>query len=199
MKIIGLTGGIGMGKSNAAAIFRRARIPVFDADATVHALQAKAGRAIPPIASAFPGTVTHGVLDRAALRRIVLSDPVALRKLEHILHPLVRAAQQRFLARARGAGKTLVVLDIPLLFETGGQSLVDHVVVVSAPADVQRARVRARRRMTDEQIAAIIGKQMPDSEKRARANTVIRTGLSRFHAARAIRRLLHTLRQEARP
>jgi dephospho-CoA kinase len=193
MKIIGLTGGIGMGKSTAAGAFRRAGVWVFDADATVHKLQARRGRALPAIAKAFPGTVRGGVLDRAALRAAVLADRAALKQLEAILHPLVRAAQRRFLARARGAARSLVVLDIPLLFETGGDRLVDHVVVVSAPAKVQLARVRARQRMSDSQIRAMIALQMPDVIKRARADTVIRTGLSRFYAVRAIRRLLQTI------
>jgi dephospho-CoA kinase len=190
MKIIGLTGGIGMGKSFAARVFRRAHVPVFDADATVHRLQATGGRAIPAIAGRFPGVVQNGVLDRAALRRIVLADKTELRALEQILHPLVRAAQRRFIARARAAGKRMVVLDVPLLLETGGDRQVDHVVVVSAPAAVQRARVRARRRMSDSDISAMIALQMPDAAKRARADTVIRTGLSRYHAQRAIRRFL---------
>jgi dephospho-CoA kinase len=190
MKIIGLTGGIGMGKSFAARVFRRAHVPVFDADATVHRLQAKGGRAIPAIAGRFPGVVQNGVLDRAALRRIVLADKTELRALEQILHPLVRAAQRGFIARARAAGKRMVVLDVPLLLETGGDRQVDHVVVVSAPAAVQRARVRARRRMSDSDISAMIALQMPDAAKRARADTVIRTGLSRYHAQRAIRRFL---------
>ena len=192
--MIGLTGGIGMGKSTAAAAFRRAGVPVFDADATVHALQAKGGWAVPAIAREFPGTVTDGVLDRAALRTIVLKDRVALRRLEAILHPLVRRAQRRFLAQARGRGASLVVLDIPLLFETGGNRNMDHVVVVSAPRDVQFARVRQRRRMKDAEITAMIALQVPDARKRAGADTVIRTGLSRFHAVRQIRRLLPRLR-----
>jgi dephospho-CoA kinase len=190
MKIIGLTGGIGMGKSTAAAAFRRAGVPVFDADATVHELQRHNGRAVPAIARAFPGTVEGGVLDRAALRQIVLADRDALTRLEGILHPLVRAAQRRFMAQARGRGASLVVLDIPLLFETGGNRSVDHIVVVTAPADVQKARVRRRRRMSDSQIAAILAAQAPDAVKRAAADAIIRTGLSRFHAQRTIRRFL---------
>ncbi len=190
MKIVGLTGGIGMGKSTAAKAFRRARVPVFDADATVHRLQGPRGRALPAINRAFPGTVVDGRLDRAALRQAVLSDRARMRVLEQILHPLVRAAQHRFVAAARARGARLVVLDVPLLFETGGDRLVDHVIVVSAPAAVQRARVRRRRRMSDSQIAAIIAMQMPDAEKRARADTVVLTGLSRFYAQRAIRRFL---------
>lgn len=190
MNIIGLTGGIGMGKSTAATAFRRAGVPVFDADAAVHALQRPGGRALPAIARAFPGTVTDGRLDRAALRAIVLADRAQLRRLEAILHPLVRAEQHRFIARARARGAHRVVLDIPLLFESGGHRHVDHIVVVSAPAAVQRHRVRLRRRMSDSEIEAMIRLQMPDREKRGRADTIIRTGLSRFHAVRAIRRFL---------
>jgi dephospho-CoA kinase len=191
MKVVGLTGGIGMGKSFAAAAFRRAGVPVFDADAVVHRAQAPGGRALPAIARVFPGVVADGVLDRAALRAIVLGDRARLRALEGILHPLVQAAQRRFLAQARGRGARLVVLDVPLLFETGGDKRVDHVVVVSAPAAIQRARVRARRRMDEAEIGRMIALQMPDAAKRARADTVIRTGLSRHHAQRAIRRFLH--------
>jgi dephospho-CoA kinase len=177
MKIIGLTGGIGMGKSTAAAAFRRCGVPVFDADAEVHRLQAPGGRALPAIEAAFRGTVKHSRLDRAALRARVLSDRAALKRLENILHPLVRHAQRRF-------------LDIPLLFETRGDRAVDYVVVVSAPATVQRSRVRARRHMADSEISAMIAAQMPDAAKRRRADTIIRTGLSRHHAVRQIRRLL---------
>jgi dephospho-CoA kinase len=166
MIILGLTGGIGMGKSTASAIFRRARIPVFDADAEVHRLQSPGGRALPVIAAAFPGTVIEGTLDRARLRAAVIGDPAALRRLEAILHPMVRAAEARFLAGARRRQVPLVVLDIPLLFETGGADRVDRIVVVSAPPAVQLARVRKRRRMAPEQIAAIIARQMPDARKR---------------------------------
>jgi dephospho-CoA kinase len=190
VKILGLTGGIGMGKSFAAKTLRRAGVPVFDADAAVHRLQARGGRALPAIAAAFPGTVQAGVLDRAALRAAVLPDQAQLRVLEKILHPLVRAEQRHFLARARAAGHTLAALDIPLLFETRGDRHVDAIMVVSAPRAIQEARVRRRRGMTEAQIARVIGLQMPDVEKRARADVVIRTGLSRFHATRAIRRWL---------
>jgi dephospho-CoA kinase len=193
MRVIGLTGGIGMGKSTAANAFRRARIPVFDADAVVHALQAPGGKALRAIGAAFPGTVTGGRLNRAALRDAVIGNPDALDRLERIIHPLVRAAEQAFVARARRAGARAVVLDIPLLLETGGDHRVDHVVVVSAPRAVQVARVRHRRRMHPAQIEAIIARQMPDAEKRRRADTVVRTGLSRHHAQRAIRRLIRKL------
>jgi dephospho-CoA kinase len=188
MKVLGLTGGIGMGKSTAAKALRRAGFPVFDADAAVHRLQAPGGRALPQISALFPGTVEHGVLDRAALRAIVLNDREKLRQLEKILHPLVRAEQRRFLARARARRVRLAVLDIPLLFEGGGDKHVDYTMVVSAPRAIQMARVRRRRRMSDAEIAKIISLQIPDAEKRRRADVVIRTGLSRFHAIRAIKR-----------
>jgi dephospho-CoA kinase len=194
MKIIGLTGGIGMGKSTAASMFRRAHIPVFDADRAVHRLQAKGGAAVAPIGRAFPGTVTGGVIDRAVLRDAVLGDPARLKQLEKIIHPLVRQAQTRFLQRARRAGAPIVVLDIPLLFETGEPSRVPFIVVVSAPAAVQLARVRRRRTLSAAQIRAILDRQMPDREKRRRANLVIQTGLSRRHAQSQIARLIARLR-----
>ena len=200
MQVIGLTGGIGMGKSTAAAAFRRAHIPVFDADAAVHALQAPGGRALRAIAAAFPGTVGRdqdgrGVLDRAALRACVLGDQPALRRLEPILHPMVRREEDKFLARARRARARVAVLDIPLLLETGGDRRVDLVLVVSAPRSVQIARVRRRRHMDAGQIQAVLARQMPDAEKRRRADVVVRTGLSRHHALRAIRRLILDLRR----
>jgi dephospho-CoA kinase len=194
MKIIGLTGGIGMGKSAAARVLRQAGLPVFDADATVHLLQAPGGRALPRIEAAFPGTVRDGVLNRATLREKVLADRLRLKILESILHPLVRAEQRRFLARARTAGASFAVLDIPLLFETGGDKNVDYIMVVSAPLAIQLARVRRRRRMSDDEIRRIIGLQMPDAAKRRRADVVIRTGLSRHHALRGIKRWLARVR-----
>lgn len=199
MKVIGLTGGIGMGKSTAAAAFRRARLPVFDADAAVRRLQAPGGAALPAIAAAFPGTVTtqngQRRLDRAALRAAVIGNEPALRRLEAILHPLVRRAERKFVARARRAGARAVVLDIPLLLETGGDRRVDHVVVVSAPRAAQLHRLRLRGQMTRAQAEAIIARQMPDAAKRRRADLVVRTGLSRHHALRALRRLIEELRR----
>jgi len=192
MRVIGLTGGIGMGKSTAAATFRRAHIPVFDADASVHRLQARGGRAVRTIEAAFPGTTRDGAVDRVALRRAVLGDPEALRRLEGILHPMVRADERAFLARARRAHARAAVLDIPLFFETGARK-VDRVVVVSAPRSVQMHRVRLRRKMSAADIAAVIARQMPDAEKRRRADVVIHTGLSRAHAQRALRRLIREL------
>ena len=199
MQVIGLTGGIGMGKSTAAAAFRRARIPVFDADATVHWLQRPNGRALRAIGQAFPGTVGtdaqgRRVLDRAALRAHVLQDPAALAGLEAIVHPMVRREQRAFLARARRAQARIAVLDIPLLLETRGDRHVDRVVVVSAPRSVQIARVRRRQHMDAAQIRAVLARQMPDAEKRRRADLVVRTGLTRHHALRAIHCLIRELR-----
>lgn len=194
MRVIGLTGGIGMGKSTVAAQFRRAHIPVFDADAAVHALQAPGGAALPPIAAAFPGSVANGVLDRAALRAAVLPDRAALKRLEAIMHPLVRRAEQRFLQSARRRQAPAAVLDIPLLLEAGGSRRVDSVLVVSAPRDVQIHRVLRRGKMSRAQILQVIARQMPDAEKRRRADIVIRTGLSRHLTWRQVRRILRRLR-----
>jgi dephospho-CoA kinase len=197
MIVIGLTGGIGMGKSTATNTLRRLGVPVFDADAAVHRLQARGGRAVAPIAAAFPGSVRDGAVDREALRRAVLDNPTALKRLEAIVWPLVRDAERRFLARARRAGQRLVVLDVPLLFENGGERRVDQVIVVSAPAAVQRARVLRRRGMTAERFAAIHARQMPDAEKRKRADHVVKTGISRYFAQKAIRRIVRKLRGSA--
>jgi dephospho-CoA kinase len=194
MKIIGLTGGIGMGKSTAAAVFRRARIPVFDADAAVHRLQARGGRAVRVIEAAFPGTTRDGAVDRNALRRAVVGHPAALKQLEGILHPMVEQAEREFVQRARRAGRHAVVLDIPLLFEVGGDRRVHQVVVVSAPPSIQLHRIRLRRRMSAADIAAMIARQMPDAEKRRRADVVVRTGLSRHHTQRRLRRFIEELR-----
>lgn len=186
----GLTGGIGMGKSTIARAFRRAHVPVFDADAAVHALQGRGGGAVRPIAAAFPGTVADGRVDREALRRAVMGRPDEIRRLEAIVHPLVRAEEGRFLAAARRRGDRLAVLDVPLLFESGRADRCDAVLVVSAPAAVQRQRVVGRKGMTAERFAFILSRQMPDAEKRRRATHVIRTGLSRFASQAAVKRLL---------
>jgi dephospho-CoA kinase len=195
VKVIGLTGGIGMGKSTAAAAFRRAHIPVFDADAAVHKVQAKGGRAIRPIEAAFPGTVKHGTVDRTALRAAVIGNPEAIKRLERILHPMVWEEEARFLAAARRRGDRVAVLDIPLFFETGRERKVHKIVVVSAPRPVQIYRVRKRRGMSDSDIKAIIARQMPDVEKRKRADVVVRTGLSRHLTNRQMRRLILELLQ----
>ena len=194
MKVLGLTGSIGMGKSTAARAFRRLRVPVFDADAAVHRLQGRGGAAVRPIEAAFPGTTRDGRVDREALRSRVLGDPAALRVLERIVHPLVRKAERAFLAACRRRGEGLAVVDVPLLFETKGEGRVDAVIVVSAPAATQRARVLARGGMTPERLAAILARQMPDAEKRRRADHVVRTGLSRHAAQRQIRSIVRRLR-----
>lgn len=185
-----------MGKSTAAAAFRRARLPVFDADLAVHRMQARGGRAIKPIEAAFPGTTRNGAVDRTALRQAVLRDPAALARLERILHPMVEAEERAFVARARRGGKAAVVLDIPLLFETRGDRRVDIIVVVSAPLGVQVHRVAKRRRMSKADVEAIIARQMPDLEKRRRADLVVKTGLSRNHTLRILRRFIQTVRHD---
>jgi dephospho-CoA kinase len=174
MIILGLTGSIGMGKSTTAAMFAAEGVPVNDADAVVHELYR--GKAVPLVGAAFPDAIVDGLVDRNRLSASVLGDPAALKRLEAIVHPLVREAETEFLARHRAAGTPLVVLDIPLLFEVGAEGRVDRVAVVSAPADVQRSRVLARPGMTVEKFEAILAKQVPDAEKRARADFVIDTG-----------------------
>ena len=174
MLIIGLTGSIGMGKTTAAAMFRAQGVPVQDADAVVHALYR--GAAVAPIEAAFPATTTPAGVDREALSRRVLGDAAALKQLESIVHPLVRAERDKFVAEARAGGARACVLDIPLLFETGGEASVDVIVVVSASEDVQRARVLARPGMTGEKLAQILARQTPDSDKRRRAHFIIDTG-----------------------
>jgi dephospho-CoA kinase len=171
MIVLGLTGSIGMGKSTTAKMFGEAGVPVHDSDETVHRLYA--GKAAPLIEQAFPGTVRDGAVDRAQLAAQVLGRPEAMKKLEAIIHPLVRADADAFVARHRDAGAPLVVLDIPLLFETGGRGRVDKVVVVTAPAEIQRERVLARPGMTEERFAAILASQVPDAEKRRQADFVI--------------------------
>ena len=183
-----------MGKSTAAAAFRRLRVPVFDADAAVHELQGPGGRGVAPIEAAFPGTTRGGRVDREALRRAVLADGAALTRLERIVHPLVRAAERRFLAGARRRRAPLAVLDVPLLFETRGEDRCDAVVVVTAPARVQRLRVLRRPGMTEARLKAILARQMPDSQKRRRADHLVHSGLSRHHAQRAVRRIVRQYR-----
>jgi dephospho-CoA kinase len=177
MVIVGLTGSIGMGKSTAARMLRQMGVPVYDADAAVHALQAPGGAALPPIEAAFPGVVKDGVLDRQALGARVFGNGQALRKLEAIVHPLVGQQQRAFLKRAAGRRESLVVLDIPLLFEGLGDRRVDATLVVSAPPFLQRRRVMARPAMTEERLDGILRQQVPDALKRRKASIVIPTGL----------------------
>jgi len=182
MFVIGLTGSIAMGKSTAARFFAEAGVPVHDADAAVHKLYE--GEAAAAIEAAFPGTTAGGKVDRAKLAARVLNDKAALKLLESIVHPLVRRMEMQFLAEAERAGAGVVVLDIPLLFETGGEALVDAVVTVSAPAETQRARLLQRPGMTAEKAEALIANQLPDAEKRRRADFVVDTSRG-FDAARA--------------
>lgn len=192
MIVLGLTGSIGMGKSTTAAMFEELGVPVHDADAAVHHIQN--GLALPAIAQAFPGVVADGKVDRALLGKAVFGRPDELRRLEAILHPLVRADSEAFLARHREAGTPVVLLDIPLLFETNGTNRVDKIVVVSAPAEVQRARVLARPGMTEEKFEAILSRQTPDAEKRARADYVVETGIGLDHARDQVRAILADLK-----
>ena len=192
MLVLGLTGSIGMGKSTTARFFAEEGVPVLDADAVVHALYD--GEAVAAIEAAFPGTSKDGRIDREELSRRVVGDPAALKRLESIVHPLVRAAQARFLADAERSGAPVAVLDVPLLFETGGDQRVYAVVVVSAPADVQRARTLDRAGMTAEKFDALMQKQMPDAEKRRRADFIVDTSQS-FDSARAqVRAILAAVR-----
>lgn len=195
---LGLTGSIGMGKSETAKMFRRLGIPVYDADAAVHAIYAKGGAAVPAIAAAFPGAVRDGAVDRQELGKQVIGDAAAIRRLEKIAHPLVRHSQLQFLRRARARRLPLVVLDIPLLFETGGERRVDHVAVVSAPAAVQRQRVLRRANMTAEKLAGILARQVPDREKRRRADFVIRTGRGKRDALQQVQRIVRLLLRRKR-
>ena len=194
MIIIGLTGSIGMGKSTTAAMFAAEGAPVYDADAEVHALYAKGGAAVEPVGEAFPGVVVDGAIDRAKLSHFVVGKPDEMKRLEAIVHPLVGASRVDFFEAAQARGADVVVLDIPLLFETGGEKRVDAVVVVSAPADVQRARVLARPGMDEAKLDAILARQMADVEKRARAHFVIDTGQGLDHAREQVREVLRVLR-----
>lgn len=184
MKIIGLTGSIGMGKSTTAAMFREAGIPVYDADAAVHALYDVGGAAVGPVGEAFPGVVKDGRVDREELRQRVLGQPDELKRLNAIVHPLVGLDRVGFLKQAEADGCDWVVFDVPLLFETGGHANVDAIVVVSAPPEMQRERVLARPGMTPDRLDAILAQQTPDAEKRARAHYVVDTGQG-LEAARA--------------
>jgi dephospho-CoA kinase len=186
MVVLGLTGSIGMGKSTAAAMLRRLGVPVHDSDAAVHRLLGRNGAAVAQVAAAFPGTEGPDGIDRAALGRRVFGDAAALRRLERILHPMVRAESARFLRRMAARRAKLVVLDIPLLFETGGEARCDAIVVVSAPPFLQRARVLRRPGMDAARLAAILAKQMPDGEKRRRADFVVPTGLGRRETLRRL-------------
>jgi dephospho-CoA kinase len=192
MIVIGLTGSVGMGKSTTAELFRQEGVPVFDADAAVHALYRD--EAVAPVEAAFPGVVRDGAVDRVKLAMRVVGDLRAMQRLEDIVHPLVKMKREAFLVAAHAAGHPVAVLDIPLLFETGGDSDVDVTLVVTAPESVQKARVLGRPDMTEERFAAILAHQMPDEIKRRRADYVIDTGAGLDAARAAVRALLARLR-----
>jgi dephospho-CoA kinase len=173
MRVLGLTGSIGMGKSTTAKLFAEAGVPVYDADATVHMIYE--GEAAPAIEAAFPGTTVGGKVDRAKLSAQVVHDPAAIRRLEQVVHPMLRSYYQKFLADAERSGAPVAVMDVPLLFETGGEKRVDAVVVVTTDPEIQRQRILARDNMTDEKLKAILARQLPDSEKRKRADFVVDT------------------------
>lgn len=194
---LGLTGSIGMGKSETAKMFRRLGVPVCDADRLVHDLYAPGGAAVRAVARAFPGVMQGGAVDRGELGRRVVGRPDEIKRLEAIVHPLVRRAQLNFLAAARRRRVKLVVLDIPLLFETGGEARVDYVAVASAPAALQRARVLRRPGMTEARFLGILSHQVPDREKRRRADFVVRTGLGRRAALEQVRAIVRRLRRPA--
>lgn len=184
MIILGLTGSIGMGKSSTAAMFRSLGIPVYDADAAVHELYEAGGAAVGPLSERFEDILKQGAVDRAALRAKVVDDPDAMKDLEAIVHPLVGMSQLNFRQEALESGAHFAVLDIPLLYETGGDKRCDYVAVVSAPAELQKERVLARGEMTEEQFEQIRAKQMSDAEKRARADFIISSAFG-FDFARA--------------
>ena len=173
MIILGLTGSIGMGKSTTAKLFAEAGVPVYDADATVHKVYE--GEAAPAIEAAFPGTTAGGKVDRARLSEQVVHDPAAMKRLEGIVHPMLRAYHQKFLADAEQSGAPVAVVDVPLLYETGGEKRVDAVVVVTTTPEIQRARILERDNMTNEKLDAILARQLPDPEKRKRADFVVDT------------------------
>lgn len=195
MKIVGLTGSIGMGKTTTAQMFADAGAPVYDADSAVHALYAAGGPAAEPLEAAFPGVTRDGAVDRAALSARVLDDAEALRRLESIVHPLLFQGRAEFIQRAVAAGAELAVIDVPLLFETGAERMMHAVVVVSAPEAVQRERVLARPGMSEEKLAAILARQLPDAEKRKRADFVIDTGRGLDAARKQVTQVLAALRQ----
>jgi len=196
--VLGLTGSIGMGKSTTAAMFREAGVPVYDADAEVHASYAKDGACVGPVGAAFPGVVKDGAVDREALRRAVLGKPEELKRLNSIVHPIIGSLRNHFFEDARAAGADLVVLDIPLLFEGRGDRGMDAVAVVTAPPEVQRARVLARDGMTPERFEAILAHQMPDAEKRARADFVIDTSQGLEPVRRQVAEIIAVMRDPQR-
>lgn len=198
MIIVGLTGSIAMGKSETARMFARQGIPVFDSDAAVHALYANGGEAVAIISDLAPGAIVNGEVDRKRLAVEVMNDPGLLKRIEEAVHPLVQARQRRFLETASAAGEDLAVLDVPLLFETGRDKTVDKIVVVSAGAELQRERALQRPGMTPEKLDFILGKQVPDAEKRRRADFVIDTSKGLSDAESQVQRIVATLKTLSR-
>lgn len=194
MLLIGLTGSIGMGKSETAKMFRDFGVPVYDADAAVHKLYEKGGKAVEPLRAAFPSAIVDDAVDRKALSRCVLGLPEEMKKLEAIVHPLVGEVQMEFLTDNMKAGAPMVVLDIPLLYETGGETRVDVVVVVSAPYDIQKTRVLARPDMDEAKFAAIHAKQVPDEEKRRRADFIVESDKGLDHARAQVAAIIEALK-----
>ena len=195
---LGLTGSIGMGKSTTAAMFREAGVPVYDADAAVADLYLRGGAAVAPLEAAFPGVTRDGAVDREALRQRVLGDDAAMARLNAVVHPLLGHDRAAFFARAEASKADMVVLDIPLLFETGGQVNMDAVVVVTAPAEMQRERVLARAGMTPERLDAILSRQVADVEKRARAHFVVDTGRGLEAAREQVGEIIAVMRDPLR-
>jgi dephospho-CoA kinase len=193
MIVVGLTGSIGMGKSNAAHVLQRLGVPVHDADGAVHALMGPGGRAVRKVAEIFPQALAGNRIDRKVLGDMVFGDTPALRRLEAIIHPLVRQSSRAFLAAARRRRARIAVLDIPLLYESGGEKSVDAVIVVSAPKQIQRQRVMGRPGMTEEKFRAIVARQVPDAEKRRRADYVVLTGGHRGETFRQLKRIVGEL------
>ncbi len=193
MIVVGLTGSIGMGKSNAARVLRFLGVPVYDADAEVHRIYAKGGAAVAPVARAFPGAVRDGSVDRAKLSEMLRADPAAVARLEKIVHPPVRRIQDRFIRGLRLRREPIAVLDIPLLFETGGEKRCDAVIVVSAPAYLQRQRVLRRPGMSEAKLDLLLGRQMPDAEKRRRADFVVHTNRGYRDTLLALKRIIRQL------
>jgi dephospho-CoA kinase len=199
MKVIGLTGSIAMGKTVTAAMFADAGVSVFNSDAAVHALYSEGGAGVAVLRRLCPGVIVDGAVDRTRLREAVVRDPALLERIEREIHPLVREAEQAFLEAERARGARLALIDIPLLYETGRESDFDAVVVVSAPADVQRARALARPGMTSERLDLIMERQLPDSEKRKRAHFVVDTGQGLDHARRQVEAIVARLRSGNSP
>ena len=191
MIILGLTGSIGMGKSTTAKLFAEAGVPVYDADAAVHRLYE--GEAVPAIEAAFPGTTVDGKVDRARLSALVVHDPAAMKQLERIVHPMLGASRKKFLDQAERSGAPVAVVDVPLLYETGGDNRVDAVVVVTTSPEVQRERILARDNMTGEKLDAILARQLPDAEKRKRADFVVDTS----HGLEPVRARIRDILEQA--